>query len=44
MESKQFLFLNEILERSSSDDEIANFIVSSIKEKTKNKKFRGYYK
>jgi len=27
------LFLNEILESSSSDDEVANFIVSYIKEK-----------
>jgi len=33
MESNQFLFLNEILESSSSDDEITNFIVSHIKEK-----------
>jgi len=27
MEFNQFLFLNEILESSSNDDEVANFIV-----------------
>jgi len=32
MEFNQFLFLNEILESSSNDDEVANFIVSYIKE------------
>jgi len=40
MEFNQFLFLNEILESGSSDDEIANFIVSYIKkEKPKIKNF-----
>jgi len=39
MEFNQFLFLNEILE-SSNDDEVANFIVSYIKEeKSKIKNF-----
>jgi len=32
MKFNQFLFLNKILESSSSDDEVANFIVSYIKE------------
>jgi len=40
MEFNQFLFLNEILESSSNDDEAANFIVSYIKEeKPKMKNF-----
>jgi len=40
MEFNQFLFLNEILESSSNDDEVANFIVSYIKEeKSKMKNF-----
>jgi len=32
MKFNQFLFLNEILESSSSNDKVANFIVSYIKE------------
>jgi len=40
MKFNQFLFLNEILESSSNDNEVANFIVSYIKEeKSKMKNF-----